>query len=239
MKIARLSVLILLAGTVSLSSCKKKGCTDEAAVNYNTSAKKDDGTCNFKPVITVVGANPVNVSVGSTYTDAGATAFVKNEGAVEVTTDLSQVNTSEAGEFTVTYSASNTHGTTTATRLVKVVLGQSTYMGNYTIENTCNAVDFPHVAAPQIVAGANSDQVLINNAFTAIGGTIVMNINGANVTVPGTSIPIEVLGQTVGTLDFSGTGTMNAAGTQIVMNYDWTRTGLIEGNGVCTITYNK
>lgn len=239
MKIAKLSLLILLAGTVSLSSCKKKGCTDEAAVNYNDKAKKDDGTCNFKPVITVVGANPATVSVGSTYTDGGATAFVKNQGSVDVTTDLSQVNTSVAGSFTVTYTASNTHGTTTATRLVNVVLGQSTYMGNYTVENTCNALDFPHVASPQIVAGANSNQVLINDAFTAIGGTIVMNINGANVTVPGTSIPIVILGQNAGTLDFSGTGTMNAAGTQIVMNYDWTRTGLVTGNGVCTITYNK
>lgn len=239
MKITKWSILFLMAGAVSLSSCKKKGCTDEAAVNFNEKAKKDDGTCNFKPVITIVGANPVNVSVGSTYTDGGATAFVKNEGAVDVTNDLSQVNTAEAGEFTVTYSASNTHGTTTATRLVKVVLGQSTYMGNYSVENTCNALDFPHIASPQVVAGANNNQVLINDAFTALGGTIVMNINGATVTVPATSIPIVVLGQNAGTLDFSGTGTMNATGTQIVMNYDWTRTGLIEGNGVCTITYNK
>jgi hypothetical protein len=239
MKIAKLSLFILLAGTVSLTSCKKKGCMDADATNYNEKAKKDDGSCTFQPVITVVGANPATVSVGSTYSDAGATAFVKNEGAVTVTTDLSQVNTSSAGSFTVTYSASNTNGTTTATRLVNVVLGQSTYMGNYAVENTCNALDFPHTGTPQIVAGANANQVLINDAFTALGGTIVMNINGANVTVPATSIPILVFGQTVGTLDFSGTGSMNATGTQIVMNYDWTRTGLIEGNGVCTITYNK
>lgn len=240
MKIAKLTVLILLAGSVSLTTaCKKKGCLDADAVNYNEKAKKDDGTCNFKPVITIVGANPATVNVGVTYNDQGATAFVKNGGVVDVTTNLTQVNTSTTGSFTVTYSAENENGTTTATRLVNVVLGQSTYLGNYAVENTCDALDFPHVSAPQIVAGANANQVVINDAFTALGGTIVMNINGANVTVPATSIPIVVLGQSVGTLDFSGTGTMNATGTQIVMSYTWNRTGLITGNGVCTVTYNK
>jgi hypothetical protein len=240
MKIAKLTVFLLLAGSMSVTtSCKKKGCMDADAVNYSEKAKKDDGTCNFKPVITIVGANPATVSVSATYNDQGATAFVKNAGAVEVTTDLTQVNTSTTGSFTVTYSAANENGTTTATRLVNVVLGQSSYMGNYTVENTCDALDFPHVSAPQIVAGANANQVLINDAFTALGGTIVMNINGSNVAVPATSIPIVVLGQSVGTLDFSGSGTMNATGTQIVMTYNWSRTGLITGNGVCTVTYNK
>lgn len=28
-------------------SCKKEGCTDSAATNYNADAKKDDGTCIF------------------------------------------------------------------------------------------------------------------------------------------------------------------------------------------------
>lgn len=34
--------------TISLTSCKKEGCTDETALNYDAEAKKDDGTCNFQ-----------------------------------------------------------------------------------------------------------------------------------------------------------------------------------------------
>ena len=38
----------LVAGMIALSvSCKKEGCTDEAATNYNEDAKKDDGSCIY------------------------------------------------------------------------------------------------------------------------------------------------------------------------------------------------
>ncbi len=33
--------------TVSFNSCKRKGCTDEAALNYDSNAKKDDGSCTY------------------------------------------------------------------------------------------------------------------------------------------------------------------------------------------------
>lgn len=42
---------ILLLGIIVLPltlSCTKKGCTDPTALNYNQSAKKDDGSCNYE-----------------------------------------------------------------------------------------------------------------------------------------------------------------------------------------------
>ena len=35
------------ATAVAVSSCKKEGCTDENALNYNDKAKKDNGTCVY------------------------------------------------------------------------------------------------------------------------------------------------------------------------------------------------
>ena len=45
--------MIVLVATLILTnvSCKKKGCTDPTAINYNQNAKKDDGSCNFAPVL--------------------------------------------------------------------------------------------------------------------------------------------------------------------------------------------
>lgn len=41
---------ILGFATITFTSCKKEGCTDVNANNYNDEAKKDDGTCTY-PVI--------------------------------------------------------------------------------------------------------------------------------------------------------------------------------------------
>jgi hypothetical protein len=42
-----LSLIILFASIFAFSSCKKEGCTDASAQNYSSTAKKDDGSCNY------------------------------------------------------------------------------------------------------------------------------------------------------------------------------------------------
>ncbi|MCU7522807.1 MAG: DUF5011 domain-containing protein, partial [Ignavibacteria bacterium] len=56
------------------------------------------------PVITILGSNPTNINVGSTYTDAGATALDDVDGDVtsKITTTGS-VNPSLVGTYTITY----------------------------------------------------------------------------------------------------------------------------------------
>lgn len=236
----RLVLSLAILGSVALVGCKKEGCMDEAAANYSADAKKDDGTCNYKPVITIVGANPATVSVGAEYTDGGATAFVKNEGNVTVTSDLSQVNTSSVGSFNVTYTASNANGTTTATRLVNVVLGQSSYVGNYTTDHGCSLTQFPVNGAAQVIAGASSNQLIIQNAFQGISGNINLTFAGSQITVPQQTIAIEVFGFPTGDITFTGTGTMNDVGTSMVITYDYVNSVPgIGGTGSCVVTYNK
>jgi len=44
-------ILVLAVLPLITSSCRKKGCTDSAATNYDSKARKNDGTCTYDPVI--------------------------------------------------------------------------------------------------------------------------------------------------------------------------------------------
>ena len=73
------------------------------------------------PVITVNGVDPVNVQLNDSYTDAGASANDDIDGVVAVTT-TGTVDTSTAGTYTITYSASDGSGnSTSSTRTVNVI----------------------------------------------------------------------------------------------------------------------
>jgi hypothetical protein len=44
-------MLLCAAFIIPLSGCKKEGCTDRSALNYDTKAKKDDGACTYSSVL--------------------------------------------------------------------------------------------------------------------------------------------------------------------------------------------
>ena len=74
------------------------------------------------PVVTLNGANPVEIVVGNSYIEAGATATDDKDGSVAVTVTGS-VDTSVVGTYTITYSTTDIAGNTAIkTRTVNVVL---------------------------------------------------------------------------------------------------------------------
>ena len=228
---------LFVLGAIVLSTntaCKKKGCTDNTATNYNSAAKKDDGTCLYAPIITLNGSASVSVNVGSTYTDAGATAVNKDGTSVTVTT-TSNVDATTKGTYTVTYTATNANGTTTATRTVNVVIGQDNWLVSWSLSSDCGATAFPLSSAPAITAGSNATSLNIDNMFNLIGGTATATISGTHIT-----IPQQTVDATVGQITFSGTGTMNDQGNIIVVTYTYDNNApLIGGSGTCTATYVK
>ena len=68
-----------------------------------------------------------------------------------------------------------------------------------------------------------------------MGGTANATINGSTITFSNQTINI-----TVGDVIFSGTGTMNASGTEFMVNYSYENTTPIIGEiGTCTAVYAK
>jgi hypothetical protein len=107
------SIFITLITTLFLSACGGGSDPDPT-----TPTSTSDTTA---PVITVTGANPVNVQLNESYTDAGASAEDVVDGVVSVTT-TGTVDTGTVGTYTITYTSSDAAGNSTSeTRTVNVI----------------------------------------------------------------------------------------------------------------------
>lgn len=222
---------LLVFGT----ACKKKGCMDSAATNFSSEAKKSDGSCVYAPEITLNGQASVTLSVGDNYIELGAVAMNEDGSTAEVTVDNSSVNTNAVGTYTVTYTASNENGTATKTRTVVVEINQSTFIADWDCSSDCSTTQFPVDGTRSLIAGASENEFIIDGAFTLVGGQIVCQISGTTITVPFQSISI-----TGGSIDVSGSGSINASGTAFTINFDYTNTiPFIGGTGSCSGTYTK
>ena len=82
------------------------------------------------PVISLLGNNPINLTVGSNYTDSGATALDNIDGDISanIITNASSVNSAVVGSYAVTYNVSDNAGNaaTQNTRTVNVIAQNST-----------------------------------------------------------------------------------------------------------------
>jgi len=95
--------------------------TDSSSGVTSTATRVVNVTDTVAPVITVTGPLSIDVCQGSTYTDAGATAQDDCTGAV-TPTPTGSVDTSTLGNYTITYTATDSNNnSSTATRVVHVV----------------------------------------------------------------------------------------------------------------------
>ena len=126
------------------------------------------------PVITLVGANPITLTIGTAYTEYGATALDAVDG--DITGNIVRVNPVNvfvAGTYIVTYNVQDNSGNSAVevTRTVNVV---------------ANPVD---TTAPVItLVGANPLTLTVGTAYTEYGATALDDVDGdltANIIITG------------------------------------------------------
>ena len=232
-----LSLVLVLTFSVA---CKKKGCTDSAAANYNEEAKKDDGSCVYSPVISLIGASDTTISVATTWTDPYATA-ANMDGEVVLVTDVSDVDASQVGDYTIVYSASNSNGTTTVIRNVHVVINQDTWLGDWTVSDNCGGgTGLALNDSPNVIAGGGGDQILITDFFSGVTGsygTAICQIDAENITIAQAS---DGAPGGFGDIIYEGFGSMNSDGVSFTITFTWQNTTpLTGGSGTCQATYSK
>lgn len=78
-------IVLSTLSIMALTACKKEGCTDETALNYNPKAKKDDNSCAYAPSTTY--------SIPSTYvfSNSNGNSTVDFSGQIDRLNQLSEI----------------------------------------------------------------------------------------------------------------------------------------------------
>ena len=168
--------------------------TDEAG-NEATRTRTVNVVDTVAPVITLVGAHPLQHEVGTTFSDPGATALDAVDG--EITSDITvsgSVDSSTVGSYTLTYTVTDAAG------------------NEGTRTRTVNVVD---TVAPVITLnGANPQQHEVGTTFSDPGATALDAVDGditSDITVSG-SVDSDTVGSY--TLVYSVTDAAGNEGTQ-------------------------
>ena len=91
--------------TTAYVRARLSGCNVEDLSNNPFTIRGPD---TVKPVITVLGSNPLTIEAGSSYTDAGATALDDVDGNITSSiVKINTVNTAVVGIYAVTYNVSD------------------------------------------------------------------------------------------------------------------------------------
>lgn len=150
-----------------------------------TSCTKDDTDA---PVITLLGTDPAVVTLGGTYTDAGATADDAQDGDLtsSIVSDYSATNPNVnlKGTYTITYTVSDADGNTgTAKRTVNVVNALESMVGAYTATGTFDGAADSY--ADNITTSSTTNNRILFNKFCFYTNAIVYaNISGSAITIP-------------------------------------------------------
>jgi hypothetical protein len=82
MKKTKILLSALIISSVLFTGCKKEGCMDSTALNFNADVNKDDGTCIFSNVSTQL------VTVGQNEWIGGGNGYEANKFVPIITSDI-------------------------------------------------------------------------------------------------------------------------------------------------------
>lgn len=202
-------------------------------VFFVSSCKKDD---TGNPVVTLKSDDAAHNRVAqfstATYTDPGATATDDTDGNLTPSVSGS-VNMSSAGEYSLTYTATDAAGNKTEAVRKVTVDGGMFLAGAYTAE------DFSGTTSNGTYAETISSSSTVNNKinFTKfamyVNGTVYGTVSGTTITIPGQDV---TCGNPSASRNFSGSGsyTSGSKGTFTINYTEVTNGTTATGHGVYT-----
>ena len=165
-----------VGGSVQLRFNRFVGSTWQADVAIdNVSLTGVEGQDTTAPTITLVGASTINLTVGDTYTEQGATATDNIDGNISANIIIGgdSVNTNTPATYMVTYNVSDA-------------------AGNVATEVTRTVIVAPDTTAPVItLVGASTVNLNVGGTYTEQGATALDNVDGnltSNIAIGGDTV---------------------------------------------------
>ena len=161
--------LVLTNSFISFSLSLNSGCSEDGEGDRDDDYDEDTDT-SLPPVISLVGSSTVNLTVGDTFTDAGATATDNVDGDLTSSiTSSGTVDTATEGTYLITYTVSDAAGNSVSiTRTIIVSL------------------DLPPTIT---LTGSSTITLLVGDTYTDPGATATDEIDGnltSSITTSGT-----------------------------------------------------
>ena len=136
------------------------------------------------PVITLLGSDPESVTLGDTYTDAGATALDSFEGDLSASINtLNPADTNTLGTYLITYDVNDSSGNN-ATQ----------------VNRTVNVIAAPDTTPPAITLNGSNPLYIelgLGSGYTESGATALDNVDGdisANINIDTSQVSAGTLG---------------------------------------------
>ena len=187
-----------LNGGDKSDTCQINDASKDTTLNCEL-IQYDEG---IQPEITLLGNNPVNIKVDSTYTDAGATALDETDG--DITSSIvtnNPVDTSISGNYTITYDVadSSTNPAIQVTRTVLVSIECEEPESHYNIIYGTEGDD--------VMDGTDGDDLIFG-----LGGNDTINGNEGNDCIYGGNGSDDISGGTGNDHIYGGKGNDIVAG---------------------------
>lgn len=194
-------------------------------------------SCNKKdasaPVISLIGQVIDTVDLHGIYSEKGATANDTQDGDLTTSIDISgEVDTSQVGFYTISYSVSDKAGNTgLAKRSVLVKHTLKGVCGNYSVSDECVSTPYNDSIILDTIVKKNR----INGFGNFQDAVVYLELSGATNSI--VSVPQQTIlcGAPPVLRIFKGEGTVSPTGKQIMINYTTTTTS----SYTCKSFYNR
>tara|TARA_B100001287_G_scaffold76278_1_gene63413 strand:- start:7281 stop:8015 length:735 start_codon:yes stop_codon:yes gene_type:complete len=235
--------IVFLLWALIFYSCGKKGCVDSVALNFNSEATRNDGSCVYSPpLINLFGKDTISLCLEEDYIDSGVFAQdVFGEDITSLVEVVSNLDNSNPGEYVITYTVLDVNGNSSSLkRVVNVNFCSGNLVSNYSVFHDCQInlgiTEVDLISDSQtIVEGDFQNQILIQD-FNQFISQVVATVENENIIIEQNTFSI---GQSPLSFDvvISGTGLIDDSGNEIIVNYAYNIGSLEPGN--CQATYIK